>query len=156
MKSRLRLNWGGHKWLANFNTQIEQNLDAAAISVQTRTRGLVSVSGGAPGQRSGASTAERRRNPSLPWTPPHRVTGHLWNNIGWQRDGRTRRLIGTGIGNKQSVGYALWLEYGTRRGLKPRPYMRRGLWESRGEINRLMKRHTPYNAVPWRGGVVGR
>lgn len=81
--------------------------------------------------------AKARRQPSPPWGPPGKQSGFLQNNIGWERNGLKTRKVGTGIGGKESVGYAMALEYGSFKML-PRPYLRPTLWEQRDRIQRII------------------
>ena len=79
--------------------------------------------------------------------PPAVRTGHLRRNVNYEVKslGELKILgrVGTGVGNAESVGYAVWLEYGTRPspgryvpaigkrvnngmhpGIAPRPFLR--------------------------------
>lgn len=105
----------------------QQNLDAAAIYVVNHIRN----SFGPPG------------SPSEPWHPPNTQSGMLKANIGWDKEGdRMNRRVGTGIGNRQSVGYAQWLEFGTRK-MQPRPFLRPAIFACRTAITKILARKGP-------------
>lgn len=100
---------------------MERNLNAAAIHLTNKVKEAIGE--GQP--------------PSQPWEPPHVETGHLRRNIAWDIPGPLRRRIGTGVGNAQSVGYALWLEFGTRKML-PRPFLRPTRYKEQGRLLGLL------------------
>jgi len=75
---------------------------------------------------------------SQPWEPPKKESGFLQANIGWMR--KRKREVVVGVGPKvgtANVPYAGYLEYGTRKML-PRPFLRRGVYESVRMIRRAM------------------
>lgn len=75
------------------------------------------------GFRKNSTKRWRSTHTSAAWGPPNVVTGHLRRNVGYDSPSRLVRRIGTGVGNKQNVGYAMYLEFGTKRML-PRPFLR--------------------------------
>ena len=75
---------------------------------------------------------------SDPGMPPNVETGNLRRNIAWETPSYLRRRIGTGVGNASSVGYAMWLEFGTRT-MAPRPFLRPSLDETRDELTEMLK-----------------
>lgn len=96
-KPTVKITWHGREWMARFMDGCERNMDAAAIALQGHI--IEKISQGQP--------------PSRPGEPPHVLTGHLHRNIGWDRVAALVRKVGVGIGNTETVGYALWLEFGT-------------------------------------------
>ncbi len=56
-------------------------------------------------------------SPSSPGEPPGVDTGALRASIDWKSEGDGRRVVHDG------TEYGVWLEYGTDRGLAPRPFM---------------------------------
>ena len=132
--------WRGDEFKKKLDIHIQKNLDRAAITLQNDIKSSFGSSG-VTGTKSGATKEQRAANRSKPWGPPNVDTGHLKRNIGFDRPiGRPLiRRIGTGIGNKESVGYAVWLEFGTRFML-PRPYLRPALHRNRAKILRLISR----------------
>ncbi len=132
--------WYGEKYMKIVRAGMDRNLDAAAIMLQGHIKGSFGNSG-VTGKRSGATKSDRAGNRSAVWGPPNVDTGHLKRNIGWKRPmgSRFTRRVGTGIGNAQSVGYAMWLEFGTRNML-PRPYLRPALRKKRKHLRRLISK----------------
>jgi len=132
--------WHPEQFQARLKRHMNRNLDMAAISLASFIRGSFGNSG-ATGTRSGATKAQRAANRSMAWGPPNVDTGHLKRNVGHDTPaGRPAvRRVGTGIGNKDSVGYAMWLEYGTRSTL-PRPFLRPALQKMRTMIRRMITR----------------
>lgn len=121
-----KVRWYGDKVKAKIRNHLERNLDAAAVFLTNAVRDLIS----------------KGRPASGSWEPPHVQTGHLRRNVGWNRIAGLLRRIGTGIGGKLSVGYAYWLEYGTRKML-PRPFMRPSLYSARADLKRLISTPMP-------------
>jgi len=132
--------WYGRNYEAKTRVRMGQNMDAAAIFLANKIIGSFGSSG-TTGGRSGATRQQRATNRSKPWGPPNVDTGHLRRNVGYDIPaGRPlSRRIGTGIGNKESVGYAMWLEFGTRKML-PRPCLRPAIWNNRATLQRIMTR----------------
>ena len=162
--------WYGEEYKRKFERHVRENLDRAAIVVTRNITGSFGNSG-VTGKRSGATRQERAANRSQAGEPPHVDTGHLKRNIGWDRPaGRPLvRRVGTSMGNKESVGYAMWLEFGTRPhwiiasnadslafvgkdgnmvyreavlhpGIAPRPFLRPGMAKSRPDIRKELTR----------------
>lgn len=160
MKVKVKVNWHGEEYVKKVEAHIQQNLDGAAIAVQSTITSSFGNSG-IKGQRSGATGAQRASNRSKPWGPPNVDTGHLKRNVGYDKPfGRPlARRIGTGIGNAQSVGYAMYLEFGTgphviknafglgitvdHPGMLPRPFLRPGLHKAQSKIRKWLTRPLP-------------
>lgn len=121
MSARIKIKWHGPRWMAKFMAGAERNMDAAAIALQSHIKEKISI--GQP--------------PSAPGEPPHVLTGHLRRNIAWDRVKALVRKVGVGIGNREKIGYALWLEFGTSK-MEARPYLRPSLYEMRNELIRIM------------------
>jgi hypothetical protein len=132
--------WYPEQFKARLDRHIQGNLDRAAILLTNYIVGSFGDSG-VTGTRSGATKAQRAANRSKPWGPPNVDTGHLKRNVGYDKPGGRPlvRRVGTGIGNKASVGYAMWLEFGTRKTL-PRPFLRPPLQTQRTAIRRELTR----------------
>ena len=73
---------------------------------------------------------------SFPGEPPRKRTGTLRASVRAQKvdDAGTTWRVGT------PLKYGLWLELGTRRGLEPRPWLRRSLNETKGEMAKIINR----------------
>ena len=140
MESGPGYRWYGQEFTAKVQKHMNRNLDRAAIFMVNDIQNSFGDSG-VSGTRSGATRSQRAANRSKPWGPPNVDTGHLRRNIGWTKYaiGKGHRKIGTGIGNKSSVGYAMWLEFGTRNML-PRPFLRPAIPRNRGKLAHIMTR----------------
>lgn len=138
MADGMTIRWYPQVFKAKLNAQMQRNLDKAAITLTNEITGSFGNSG-ATGERSGASKAQRAANRSQAWGPPNVDTGHLKRNIGYDKpSGRPLvRRVGTSIGNKASVGYAMWLEFGTRM-MSPRPFLRPALQKMRRTIRKIL------------------
>lgn len=118
--------------------QIERNLTAAALLVEGEAVRLVSR--GQPVRRlpSGRLVGE---DPSKPGEPPKVVNARLKQSIN-HRVERTPTKITAEIGS--NIKYARALELGNPPNLKPRPYMRPALANTKRDVLRVLRR---------RGGV---
>ena len=128
--------WNPEKFLIKVKKANHKGLDRAAIFLSNYIVGSFGDSG-QPGGKSGATRQQRASNRSKPWGPPNIDSGHLRRNIGYDiTPGRpSSRRVGTSIGGKASVGYAMWLEFGTRRML-PRPFLRPAVAKNRRTLAR--------------------
>lgn len=71
--------------------------------------------------------------PSAPGEPPHKQTGRLRASVAYEVDeGTLTGRVGT------NVDYGKYLELGTKRGIAPRPWLRRALAESYGKIQEIL------------------
>lgn len=140
MAFKFKLDWHGKEYRQRVRRTVSQNLDAAAITLADGIVGSFGSSG-VTGTRSGATKAQRGANRSKPGGPPNVDTGHLKRNVGYDTPtGKPLvRRVGTGIGGKESVGYAMWLEFGTRK-MEPRPFLRPMLLRMRTRIRGLLTR----------------
>jgi HK97 gp10 family phage protein len=135
MAKQPKVKWYGDKVAHNVKRRVQGNLQTAAWYLAHDIRAHFPASGAA-GTRSGGGD---RGNPSAPGEIPHVQTGYLKRNIGVQSTGKGTYRVGTGVGNKESVGYALWLEKGTSR-MAARPFLRPGLKRSAKKINEIVGR----------------
>lgn len=138
MADGMTIRWYPERFKAKLNTQMQRNLDRASIALTNEITDSFGSSG-ADGERSGATKAQRAANRSQAWGPPNVDTGHLKRNIGYDKPaGRPLvRRVGTSIGSKDSVGYAMWLEFGTR-GMLPRPFLRPALQRMRTRLRKML------------------
>lgn len=134
----LVINWYPQKFQTKLQAHIGRNLNMAAITLTNAITNSFGSSG-VTGTRGGATKKDRATNRSMPWGPPNVDTEHLKRNIGYDTPVGSpfTRRVGTSIGNKQSVGYAMWLEFGTRKML-PRPFLRPMLYKMGKELRRLI------------------
>lgn len=130
----MAMKWKGDEVVRKLGAHMEANLDRAAFTLQLALREVFPGSG-----QPNASKADREANRSEPWTPPHVQTGFLKNNVNVARPESFVRLVGTGVGDAASVGYGVWLEFGTRRML-PRPWFRPTIWKTRDAVKAELER----------------
>lgn len=140
------MSWDAHQKMQQIEQRFGMHLTAAAIEVENEAKNSFGSSADyesdlqretrlARGADSAATKKERAANRSAPWGPPNVDTGHLKANVTHDTPvGQPYiRRIGTGIGNADSVGYAMHLEFGTRWML-PRPWLRPALYKARAKI----------------------
>jgi len=116
-------NWYGGNVQRAVEANLNRNMKRAVIFLQGQL--MIKVSG---------------LSPSAPGNPPGVDTGNLRRNIGWDVSGRRLKLkgrVGTAVGNKQSIGYAVWLEFGTKH-MAERPYLRPGLRENLKKLSGII------------------
>jgi hypothetical protein len=119
--------WFGDQALDQIHIECLEGLAEAAIVVRRRAVQLISI----PGTGREGTTAGH----SKPGEPPRKQTGNLRNHTDYEVDSQSSEArIGT------NVPYGRYLELGTKRGILPRPWLRRALVESQAEINNLLKR----------------
>lgn len=132
--------WKGEEYKKKIKRGLNANLDLAAIFLVRDIKQSFGDTGVAGG-RSGATKAQRAANRSKPGGPPNVDTGHLKRNIGYDTPTRALlvRRIGTGIGNAEHVGYAIYLELGTSK-MDARPFLRTALARNRAKLRQLLGR----------------
>ena len=127
--------WYGARVKRKVKSGMGKNVRMAAEMLASDIRGKFPASGMA-GTLSGGGDV---KNASAAGGIPNVQTAHLKRNIGVDMKGKTTARVGTGIGSRASVGYALWLEYGTRH-MAARPFLRPGLKRNKRHIMRVMGR----------------
>lgn len=132
-----RLDWHGDEALAHVRARAVRGLTRAAITVARRAKELLSVAGtavrskGGRGKRKGSRVYGAVR--SKPGEPPRKQTGRLRAAVTYEVDAATLTArVGT------NLPYGKHLELGTRKGLAPRPWLRRALAECRARIMSLL------------------
>jgi len=135
----VKFKWYGDKVALKLNDRIAQRIDIAARTLRDHIREKLSRSQPTVmqgGRRESGSLQGRRTKkglkPSVPGQYPKVVTGHLRRNVQseFQRDEMKAR-VGT------NVLYGKFLELGTRL-MKRRPWLSRGVSETRGKIRRIL------------------
>ncbi len=124
-----RVEWHGEEAQQHVRSKAVQFLYRAAVTVAQRARDLLSVpgSGRVKGKQAGPQTH------SAPGEPPRKQTGRLRASVTQEIDEATLSArVGT------NVEYGKHLELGTKRGIAPRPWLRRALAEMQGRVNELL------------------
>ncbi len=124
--------WNGDAASEHVRQRAVQFLTRAAITVERRAKELLSVPGTAMSIRRGEKR-KRKDNQvrSAPGEPPRKQTGRLRASVTHEIDGLSAR-VGT------NVKYGKYLELGTKRGVSPRPWLRRALAEMQTQVNALL------------------
>jgi phage gpG-like protein len=72
-------------------------------------------------------------NPSAPGEPPRKQTGRLRASVTYEvEEASLTARVGT------NVEYGKYLELGTKKGIAPRPWLRRALAECRAKIDSIL------------------
>ena len=124
-----QVEWHGNEAERHVQSRAVRFLHRAAIVVKNRAKELLSVAG--TGKKQGKQAGPVVR--SLPGEPPRKQTGRLRASIAYEVDeSALTARVGT------NVEYGRHLELGTKRGIKPRPWLRRALAESMTRINLIL------------------
>jgi hypothetical protein len=123
-------NWNGDGAMDHVRGLAMGFVTQAAIVVERRAKELLSVPGTAFGAKGKRLDDQVR---SKPGEPPRKQTGTLRARVTYEVDEKTMTArVGT------NLLYGKALELGTKRGLKPRPWLRRALYEMQGKVNELL------------------
>jgi hypothetical protein len=125
--------WRGGTVTSKVFAGMDRNIKAASIFLAGDIAAAF-PSGGEEGTRSGGGGGA-----SSPGGIPFVQTGNLSRNINWRKVKNLLYRIGTGVGTAASVGYALWLEFGTRF-MAARPFMRPGLKRNQRSILKIIRK----------------
>jgi phage gpG-like protein len=128
------LDWHGPEAIEYVREKAAQGLARAAIEVRRRAAQLLSLAGtavstGGGGIRKGARITGAVR--SKAGEPPRKQTGRLRASVTYETNGLKAR-VGT------NVRYGKYLELGTKRGIAPRPWLRRALNECQARLNEIL------------------
>ena len=130
------VNWNGDGAMDHVRGLALQFLELAAMTVERRAKELLSVPGTAfaagKGQKGKRLDDQVR---SKPGEPPRKQTGRLRASVTHEID---EKKMTARVGTNLLYGKAL--ELGTRKGLKPRPWLRRALYEMQGKVSELLAR----------------
>lgn len=109
----------------------------AALVVSRRAKELLSVAGTAVRPRA---TRKHRKGSritgavrSKPGEPPRKQTGRLRASVTYEAD---EKALTARVGT--NVKYGKYLELGTKRGIAPRPWLRRALAECHARIDQIL------------------
>ncbi len=134
----MTVEWHGDAAMAHVRRNAVRFLTRAAIEVERRAKELLSVAGsgrssvgrGAGGRFRSVQGPVTR---SSPGEPPRKQTGRLRASVTREIDeANLSAAVGT------NVEYGRHLELGTKRGILPRPWLRRALADMQGRINSLL------------------
>ena len=131
----MTVEWHGDAAMGRVRRRAVQALTRAAISVSRRAKELLSIPGTAQGREKGTGRYKRIYGAvvSAPGEPPRKQTGRLRASVTYEVDeAALEARVGT------NVEYGKYLELGTKRGLAPRPWLRRALAEMQSRINELL------------------
>ena len=133
----VQLQWNGDGASEYVRQRAAQFLTLAATEVVRRAKELLSVPGTAVrsrttrhGRKGSRITGAVR---SRPGEPPRKQTGQLRASVTHAVD---PDKLTVRIGSP--LKYGMYLELGTKRGLLPRPWLRRALAESRTKVDALL------------------
>jgi hypothetical protein len=120
----MSMQWFGDQALDHIQVEALDWIERACIIVERRAEQLLSI----PGTGREGTVKEH----SKPGEPPRKQTGRLRGSVTHEVDKKASEgRVGT------NVAYGKYLELGTKRGILPRPWLRRALLESSNEINNL-------------------
>ena len=123
------LEWNGDGAIAYVKKNALSFIERTAIVVERRARELLSIAG--TGRVEGKEHGPIER--SKPGEPPRKQTGRLRASVTHEVDAAALEArVGT------NVEYGKHLELGTKRGILPRPWLRRALAESQGDVNQIL------------------
>jgi phage gpG-like protein len=128
------IEWHGDEAMELVREKAARGLSRAAMEVRRRAAQLLSLAGtanstGGGGKRKGSRITGAVR--SAPGEPPRKQTGRLRASVTYEVSGLEAR-VGT------NVKYGKYLELGTKRGISPRPWLRRALAECQQTIGQLL------------------
>ena len=121
--------WHGDEALKHVRARGIQFLTKAILAVERRAKKLLSIPG--TGRSKGRTAGPITR--SKPGEPPRKQTGQLRGSVTSEVDEATMKArCGT------NLPYGKYLELGTKRGILPRPWLRRALAETSTEVNSIL------------------
>ncbi len=129
-----RIEWHGDEAMGHVRTRAVGFLRRAAIAVEKRADQLLSLPGtvqsiGGKGNKHKKRAVIHGAVRSKPGEPPRKQRGRLRASVTYEVDPNTLEArVGT------NVLYGKYLELGTKRGIAPRPWLRRALAECHSKI----------------------
>jgi HK97 gp10 family phage protein len=130
------LEWHGKEAMDHVRQRAFQFLTRAAITVSRRAKELLSVPGTAYSSGHGGGRKGKRVYGAVrsePGEPPRKQTGRLRASVTYEVD---ESSLSARVGT--NVTYGKYLELGTKKGIKPRPWLRRALAEMQGKVDELL------------------
>ena len=130
------IDWHGDEALAHVRAKMVAALHRAAMTVSRRAKELLSVPGTAFASGHGKKKKGARITGAVvsqPGEPPRKQTGRLRASVTIDVDAeKLEARVGT------NVKYGRYLEMGTRKGILPRPWLRRALAECHAKILEIL------------------
>jgi len=121
--------WNGWGSIKHVRGRAMLFLERAALAVESRAKELLSIAG--TGRVEGKQHGPVER--SKPGEPPRKQTGRLRGSVTHEIDEETMTArVGT------NVDYGKHLELGTKKGILPRPWLRRALAEEQVKVNEFL------------------
>lgn len=134
------MKWNGDEAEKMIHEKAVGFVTMACIKVQDRAKVLLSIPGTV--QKSGAAGPGSRPKGaritgavrSEPGEPPRKQTGRLRGSVTYEVDDKS--VVGR-VGTNVKYGKAL--ELGTKKGILPRPWLRRALAEMQAQVSQLLQ-----------------
>jgi len=142
-----RLEWNADDFYRIATSEAEKAMTKAAIYLQGVVRRMVGGIGSGKIYKRGRKTHQA----SLPGKPPARDSGILASSISYDVK-KIKNMVHGHVGaeiekikrNQKTattdVNYAAWLETGTKRGMKKRPYLKPSLIKAKPKIVTIFKK----------------
>ena len=130
------LEWKPGALIRQVERGLSKGLDKGSAYLQTGFEVMLNVPGVAPREHEAQNKKKGRKYGLLPATgerskpgePPRYELRELLASIHTKKEGRFKRLVGT------PYAYGVWLEFGTRNNLAPRPWLRPGWEKYKGKV----------------------
>ena len=123
------MKWNGDAALELIRKDAASFVLRALITVRRHAVDLLSIAG--TGRVAGVQHGPVER--SKPGEPPRKQAGQLHDSVTYEMDEATLTgRVGT------NVKHGKWLELGTKRGILPRPWLRRALAEMQTRVSELL------------------
>ena len=126
-------NWTPEGIIGATEAALARAAKKSALLVERDAKILVSRPGPTKTHGEGESVGGETIRASAPGEPPRKRLGLLRSSIGSEKanDSGTIMRVGT------NLDYGFFLEFGTKRGLAPRPWLRPALKQNRQRIRRI-------------------
>ena len=131
--------WSGDDLIKNNDKALAAAAQEAAVLFVREARKLVGRPGPTKTHATGSTVGDETIRPSRPGEPPRKREGVLRNSITHEKANESGTQVR--VGALKNIKYAFWLEFGTRRGLEPRPFIRPTLQKLRGKFQEIFIRH---------------
>ena len=134
------VSWSGDQFIKNNDKAMAAAARESVVLFVREAKTLVSRPGPTKTHRTGTSVGGETIRPSKPGEPPRRRTGNLRNAISFAKANESGTQMKAGVLGDLAP-YAFHLEFGTKRGLEPRPFLRPTLAKLKGKFVEIFIRH---------------